>query len=159
MKIAIVGPGRSGKGLGSRYLRDISRLRYTGSTSWHAATDVAAVLGLTPAEAYARRHEDRETWYRECNRLRQNDPAALARRTLADGDICDGVRDEGEILTIQAEGLVQLTIWISRDVAHDSTLKFGRSVADVEIDNNGTVAEFHGRLRRLANAMGVLRTT
>jgi hypothetical protein len=159
LKIAIVGHGRAGKDEAAAYFHEHTRCRYALSTSEVIAPVAAARLGLPVAEAFARRHEDRATWRAIGDEMRANDPAALARETLRHGDICVGIRAIVEIEAVRREGLVGLIIWIDRDVPPDPTLEFGSEQADIVIENRWDLPAFHARLRRLANAMGVLRTT
>ena len=157
LKIAIVGPGRSGKGSVSAWMTAHTRLRYTGSTSTVILPHAARRLGIPEAEAWATRHANRDLWLRLGIELRGDDPAALAREVLRYGDIADGIRDPDEMDATLREGLVYLTLWIDRPVPPDPTLGFGPEVADAVIPNHGTLAELHGRLRRLANSWGVLK--
>ena len=157
MKIAIVGRGRAGKDATAAWLSANTTLHYALSTSQVIAPHAAKRLGLSVDEAFRRRHEDRELWRRLGDELRRDDPARLARETLAVGDLCVGVRARVEMEAVISEGLVDLVLWVDRDVPPDLTLEFDAGLADVILPNHGTVAELHGRLRRLARALGVLR--
>jgi hypothetical protein len=125
LKLAIVGPGRSGKD--------------------------------TAAEWFAARHDRRAIMRAKGDAMRESDPAALAREALKFGDIANGIRAKVEIEAVKLEGLVDLTIWIDREVERDDTLEFGPEVADIIIQNHGGLADFHARLARLARSWGVLR--
>lgn len=155
MKIAIVGPGRSGKDEMAIRLAGTTSLRYSRSTSEVIAPHAAKRLGLSVKEAFRRRHEDRELWYRIGVELRADDPAFLAREVLKDGDIVVGVRDRLELETTCDEGLVDLVVWIDRDVPPDPTLTYGVDLADIIIPNRWELADFHRRIDRLAATWGV----
>lgn len=158
MKIAIIGPSGSGKGFIASRLSGISRLRYWGSTSWAILPHAARELGVNEVTAWATRHEHRETWRRIGDELRAHDPAALARITLTEGDISDGIRSRSEFLAARDLNLFRLTIWVQRDVPEDPTLELDASFADIILDNRVEVEPtLDARLRRLANALGVLR--
>lgn len=157
LKIAILGPSRAGKDVAADWLAANTRLRYTGSCSSVIAPVVAERYGMTVAEAFARRHEDRDLWFRTGNEMRASDPAALARETLRKGDICVGIRSRAEIEAVLSGGLVDLAIWVSRpNLPVDPTLEYGVEMADIVIRNHAGLDEFHGRLHRLAASWGVM---
>lgn len=139
------------------WLKAHSRCRYSFSTSAAIAPYVAGQIGITTAEAFARRHEDRELWRRVGDALRADDPAFLARKTLAGGDLSVGIRARVEIEAVQRERLVDLTLWVDRAVPPDPTLEFGPEMADVVIQNHWGLSELYARLAKFANALGILR--
>ncbi len=158
MRLAIVGPGRSGKDEVAAWFARNTRLRYGGSTSEVIAPHAAKALGLSVAEAFARRHEDRDLWHRLGIELRKHDHAALARAVLKRGDLVVGVRDRVEMETVLAERLVDLAVWIDRPgIPDDPTLEYGPELCDVTIQNHWGLTELHGRLKKFANAIGVLK--
>ena len=157
MKIAIVGPGRSGKDEIADWLKTHTTLRYWGSCSQVILPYAAAEQGIGEAEAWATRHANRDLWFRIGNRLRTGDHAALARKTLENGDICVGVRARAEMQSVIDEGLVDLVLWVSRrGTPDDPTLEFGPELADIVIGNHWGLSELHGRLAKLAKSWGVL---
>lgn len=149
-KIAICGHGRSGKDTAGRWLAENTPLRLGLTTSQVIAPVIAAEDGVSVEVAFARRHQERERWFRRGNELRRNDPAYLVRGCLAGGEIAVGLRNADEIEAARAEGLIDLFVWVERDVPRDPTQTFDASLCDVVILNNGTLAEFHERLRALA---------
>lgn len=157
IKLAIVGPGGSGKSLAAEYLAHVTSLRFTGECSRVICPHAAARLGISEHEAYATRHASRDLWRRLGDDLRAHDPAALARETLREGNICVGIRARVEMDAVRNERLVQWVVWVQRDTPNDSTLEFGPDVADVVIDNNASVEVFCRRLRSFARHLGVLR--
>lgn len=156
LPLALCGPGRSGKDEAALWFRHHCRLAYNRSTSAVICPHIAADLGISEAEAWARRHADRDLWHRKGIALRHADPAALVRDVLRDNDLVVGVRDGDEIRAAREEGLVKLLIWIDRDVPPDPTLQYGPEECDVRLDNRGDLAAFHRRLDRLARALGLL---
>lgn len=156
MKLAIVGPGRAGKDEAARWLSARTRLHYALSTSEVIAPEIARRKGIAVTEAFANRHRDRDEWRRVGDEMRARDPAALARKTLAAGDICVGIRARVEIEAVIRERLVDLVVWVDRDVPEDPTLEYGAEMVDVVILNHWGVEELHGRLERLARTWGVL---
>jgi hypothetical protein len=158
LKLALCGPSKCGKDEVARWLHRNTSLRYTMATSEVIAPVAAERLGISVEVAFATRHRHRDLWRAIGDELRVNDPAYLARRVLADGDLLVGVRSLGEITTAQREGMVDLTVWIDRPgVEKDTTLEFGPEVADMILPNWWGVRELHARVRVHARAWGVLR--
>ena len=159
MKLAIVGPGRSGKDEIANWLHANTSLCYLGySTSRVICPHAARQLGISEDEAFARRHEDRALWRRIGDELRAHDPAHLAREVLKHQDVCVGIRARCEIEAAQRERLVDLTLWVARDVPNDETLEYGSEVADLIIENRQSLSHLHARLSRLARALGLHHT-
>lgn len=154
-RLALCGPGRSGKDEAASWFAAHTRLRYTRSTSEVIAPHVAARLGMEIGEAFAKRHESRQLWFDVGNELRANDPAYLVRECLKDGEIAVGLRNADEVAAARAEHLIDLFIWIDRAVPEDSTMKFGPELCDVIVQNRGTLDEFVGRLAALARFAGL----
>lgn len=157
-RIAFCGPGRSGKDACSTYFARITGLRFAGSMSQYLAPFVAAELGIPTEEAFARRHESdamRMTWYLTGNKLRDADPAKLIRETLHSGEICNGIRDPRELDAGLAEGLIDLLVWVERDVPPDPTQKYGADRCHIVLDNNGTHRQRELRLDALARFAGL----
>ena len=154
-KIAICGPGRSGKDEAARWLASHTKLRFTRSTSEVIAPHAAARLGKGIAESFAERHENRQFWFDVGNELRAGDPAYLVRECLRGGEIVVGLRNADEVVEARRVGLVDLFIWIERDVLRDHTQTFGPELCDVVIPNNGSLEEFFGKLAALARFAGL----
>lgn len=156
-KIAICGHGRSGKDTCARWLAEHTWLRLARTTSEVIAPYRAAELGISVEDAFARRHEERDVWYELGNRLRANDWARLVRETLVNAEICVGIRDPEELAAARSEGLIDLVLWVDRDVPPDPTMKFGAEHCDVIVENRGTLDEFYRRLTALARFAGLLK--
>ena len=157
MKIAICGPGRCGKDTAAHWLKANTSLRYSRSTSEVIVPHVAKKLGLSVEETYRKRHEFRQLMFETGIELRQNDPAFLARTVLAEGDICNGVRDRREMQAVLDEQLVDLAIWIDRPwLPPDPTMGYGLEMCDIIIPNCWGLVDFIPRIARLARTWGVL---
>lgn len=148
-RIAISGPGRSGKDEAAEYLKRHG-FRYSESTSCVITREIARQTGLSFEECHAKRHEHRGRWYHVGNQLREKDPAHLVREVLKTGNVVVGVRDGIEMRAAREKGLVDLVVWIDRDVPPDPTLTYGTELADIIIPNHEGLPEFHARLDRLA---------
>ena len=158
MKIAIVGPGRSGKDTAAEWLDWGGILKYWGSCSRVICPHAARHLGISEEEAWETRHQHRDLWRKIGDHLRRvnRDDAYLARLTLKHGDVCVGIRARAEMDAVLAEKLVDLVIWIEKpDVEPDDTLEFGDDVADVILKNDGTLGRLYHRLGRLVDFAGL----
>lgn len=154
-KIALCGPGRSGKDECAKWFSANTPLRFGRSTSQVIAPYVAERLGVSVPEAFARRHEDRELWFSVGNELRLHDPTFLVRECLRDGEIVVGLRNRDEMIAARSQRLIDLFVWISRDVPHDQTQTYGPELCDIEIENRGTLADLFDRLEALARFAGI----
>lgn len=162
--IALCGYGRAGKDTAAEWLRDHTVLRFSGGCSWTALPYMARRLSedfgrlVTEEEAYRRRHEDRMKWYTYMNEYRKDeyrkdDPARLIRDVLQHSDLVCGVRDRCELLAAREEQLLDLVVWIDRDVPVDPTVTYSIDDCDIVVRNHGTIHEFHQRLYRLARSL------
>lgn len=157
MNLAIIAPSGAGKDLVAVRFSAVSRARFWGSTSMVILPHAARRLRQSIDEAWATRHAHREIWRGIGDELRRDDPAALARHVLARGTLCVGIRARSEFEAARAAGLFALTLWVERPGDPDPTLELDRDDADLIVDNTGTVAALDLKLRRLANALGILR--
>lgn len=150
--------GRAGKDTACEYLASITNLRNAGTCSKYLAKHVAARLGVPVEEAYAKRHENRDLWFRIGNETRERDPAMYVREMMAEGEIGGGIRSEDEYFAARAEGLFDLAVWVDNcRVPDDPTVKVKRHHCDIIIENNGTIYDFYARLFTLARFAGVLK--
>lgn len=162
--LCIVGYGRAGKDTMAEWLADNTPLRHGGSTSVHLTPYVVAhKYGCTVEEAgslafaqvasdeYSNRHANRSEWYEIGNRLRDTDRGVLVRTAMSRGHLLVGVRDTKEIAYGRESGLIDMVIWVSNNRYNsDPTVKFGTEVADVIIENHGTLAEYYRRIAAFA---------
>ncbi len=152
--IMFVGEGRAGKDTACDYLAEITTLRNAGTTSKYLSKYVAKKLGISEADAYARRHESDEMrilWYNTGNEVRTEGPTTLAREALLHGEITGGLRDLEEIRACRVERVADLIVWVeNKRVKKDPTVMFTSAEADIVIENNGTLEEFYERLTRFA---------
>jgi hypothetical protein len=118
---------------------------------------VTARLGLSTEEAFSRRHENRPLWFEVGNELRTPDPTHLARECPNEGEIAVGLRNSDEVKAARAERLIDLFVWVEREVPADPTQTFGPERCDVIVRNDDTLDEFFGRLAALARFARLLR--
>jgi len=162
MKIAICGPGRCGKDTAADWLHDNTTLCYHESTSEAAANMCFAVLKAkygysSVKQAFDDRHNHREEWAKLIWEYNKPDGLTLYRGMLLDGDILNGIRRAPELLALRQKSMIDLVIWIERDVPNDPSLEMASDVADIIIPNNATLAELYKRLQRFASVAQILR--
>lgn len=155
-KVLFVGYGRAGKDEAASYLSTISPLRYAGSFSWAGLPHMAKFLSLHPQVAWETRHQRRQEWKDELDRLRLVDQCFLARRVLEQGEVTAGLRDRLEIDAVKAERLFDHIVWIERPgILIDPTVTFTRDDATALIINDGSLSDFHAKIRRWARVAGI----
>jgi len=69
---------------------------------------------------------------------------------LAKGDIAVGLRNADEVMTARPERLIDLFVWIDREVPHDPIQTFGAELCDVIVSNHGSLDECFLKLMTLA---------
>lgn len=158
-RLLVCGHGRAGKDTACEILEKVTGLKNAGTTSKYLCKFVAAKLGISEEEAYARRHESddmRMLWYHTGNEIRNNDPVCLIKEALKNGEITGGIRDMQEVLGAKQTGTVDLIVWIENNrVKPDPTMKFGSKECDVVIENHWSMGEFEERLKRFAKFAGL----
>jgi len=158
-KLLFVGHSRSGKGEAGLWFDSCTNCSYAGSTSALHVDDIAKELGVSPKRAWEERHSNRAYWRQWYDNYRIKDPSALVRESFLKGNIAEGTRARCEMDAVARYQLADLVIWVDRDGLLDPTLEFGPEVADFVINNNGTLEDYHCRLRRLASTLrGVVLT-
>ena len=163
MRLAIVGPGQSGKTTAARWLSEHTPLRYVESTSAAAAKVVCSHPSMRDRydsleACYADRRNHRQQWRDIILEHNQPDGLRLYREMAEQNDILDGIRDARELQACRDAGLVDAAVWIQRDVPADPSLGFGPEAADYVIDNNSTFEELYRQLRELADRLGIAET-
>lgn len=157
MKIAIIAPGNSGKCEASLFLRTEYGLRYRESTSefaTHFVRPALARIGIhypNERSCWLDRRNHRQFWCDEIERYHKYDKARMYREMAETHDIIDGLRKQADLAACRAEGIVQIAIWIERPNCIDPTCEIRASDCDAVIRNDGTLAEFLGRLREWAD--------
>lgn len=156
--IAFLGYGRAGKDEAAAYLAQQRQYTYAGSTSEAATPLVAQALGCPPDVAYRDRHQQRMFWKAFCEELRKPDPTILVRMSLANGDVLAGLRGYSELKTCLDCSVINIAVWVDRpDVPPDPTVDFTEDDCHLTVRNAGSLAEYHARLDKLFDIMGLPR--
>lgn len=151
--LAILGMGRAGKDEAGLFLAKTFNHVTPKSSSLNALPFVAHMIGIDAGHAYAERHQHREFWVEACNQLRRPDLTTLARWCLGQCDFAVGLRGRDEVPAVVKGGVVDLTIWVSRDVPTDPTVEFTSKECDFVVENHWSLEEFHTRLTRIGRAI------
>lgn len=110
----------------------------------------------SPEHAHASRHRSRELWRELIALYNAPDKTTLAREILAQADVYDGMRCAEEFAA--SRHLFDYVVWVdasARVGTVDPTLTISRDVADLVIDNNGTLDDLRGAAVRLGERLGV----
>lgn len=162
MKIAVCGPGRSGKDTVSHWLREHTTLRYVSSTSEAAAqlcfTQLKDRYGYTSVdEAFKDRHNHRVEWANVIWEYNKPYGITLYEEMLDTNDILNGIRRSGEIRSLQQHRLIDLTIWIDRPNTNDPSCEMDMDDADIVIRNHTSFTDLYRRLTNFAKVARILR--
>jgi dephospho-CoA kinase len=106
--------------------------------------------------AYAKRADHRELWCELISLYNTPDKSTLAREVLSRADVYDGMRCAKEFEA--SRHLFDYVVWVdasARVPTVDPTLTISRDVADLVIDNNGTLDDLRGAAVRLGERLGV----
>jgi len=171
MKIAICGPGGSGKDTVAAWFRDNTTLEYKHSTSYMMREYVFNRMRTFNQEidkspnypdyenseaCYYDRARFRKCWASLIDKYNRDDAARLYKECAAIQDIITGIRTKREFLAAQKAGVFQLSIWVHRLSGDgDETQEYGPEYCDIEIRNEGELTSVYAKLIRLAMAMWI----
>lgn len=153
-KILILGYGRGGKDTMAEYLRDKYGYQFTSSSEYAAKKFICEslrhLMGYESfSECYEDRHNWRSLWYELICAYNKDNPARLASEMISDGyDIYVGMRSKIELQACLDASVFDCTVWVDGAdrtgyIEPESSCTVTPDMADVVIDNNGTLEEFH----------------
>lgn len=165
--ILVLGHGGHGKGELCKLLTELYGAECLSSSRAalpHIYPALQAVRNLSdrddpyksPDDAHAQRHLEREVWRELIALYNTPDKSTLAREILAQADVYDGMRCAEEFAA--SRHLFDYVVWVdatARVGTVDPTLTISRDVADLVIDNNGTLDDLRGAAVRLGARLGV----
>ena len=161
LKIGISGHGGAGKDEAGKILAESTTLRYVAGTSKFAEAIVYERWGYQfypdVFTCWQDRRSHRQKWAEIIGEFNRDDPVALYRRCLANQDMLTGIRYGHEFRACKAAGLVDLWIWIERDVPPDPTMEYTKDDCDFTIENNGDIASLTRKLLAIARAWNVVK--
>ncbi len=161
-KLLIVGSARHGKDTFAEILRDIYGYKFKSSSQ--AAADIFIYDELkvkygyeTSEECFEDRVNHRPEWHQMICDYNKDDQARLAKDILKNADCYVGMRDTDEIKECMRQGLFDLIIWVDaserKDEEGKDSFNIDKSIADVIVENNGTLEEFEERVDRIAKIL------
>lgn len=111
----------------------------------------------TPEECFEDREGHRQEWYELILDYNKDDRARLAKGILERADCYVGMRDHGEITECMNQGLFDLIIWVDASgrlpLEPSTSFNIDMSCADIIIENNGTLDEFKGKVKRIGSIL------
>lgn len=116
---------------------------------------IARDLNMSEEETWAKRHEMREYWKNWCNRYREKDQSALAKKMIEQCEIVVGLRDKPELEACRKDGIIDQYIWIHRDVPKDPTVTFTADDCDLVIYNTSSLTNFYSKLYSWLNLSNI----
>lgn len=154
--IAFLGHSGCGKDTAAICLALRTGITYEGSLSKYLLPEVCAVLQCPIShELFLERHKYRDIWKKCADELREKDPLVLVRRSLKNSPLITGFRSRKEFEAAKKEKLIDLTIWIERDVFFDPTLELDKDDADIIIENIKTIGVLNYKMLKLAKFAGI----
>lgn len=165
--ILVLGHGGHGKGELCKLLTELYGAECLSSSEAalpHIFPALQAALSYTTqpypsdlAEAHELRHLCRDVWKELIALYNTPDKTTLAREVLSRADVYDGMRCVKEFEA--SRHLFDYIVWVdasARVPTVDPTLTISRDVADLVIDNNGTLDDLRGAAVRLGERLGVV---
>lgn len=157
-KLFVVGWGRHGKDQFAEYMREFyPHISFVSSSLFVAEQAVFPHLkeryGYENVEqAYDDRHNHRAEWKQLISEYNKDDKAKMARELFEKHDIYVGIRCREELEA--ARELSDLVIWVDRSKyvppEGEESMTITKDMADIIVDNNGSLAELRERARRIA---------
>lgn len=155
--VMILGYGRHGKDTAADFL---SKNGYTvTSSSEYAARNVVfpvlvPIYGyMTATECFEDRHNHRKEWFDIITEYNRDDRGRLTKNMLSDGyDVYIGLRNKEELEAVRH--LYDLIIWVDATkrigcIEDEESCTITPDMADIIIDNNGSVEQLEHKLRRV----------
>lgn len=132
--IMVIGHGRSGKDTFAAFLAYYLKCDYLGSSQVACEQAVFPHLDyITPEECYDDRHNHRETW-RDLISKYNKDPSRLGKYIYSQCNIYCGIRSKREFEALK--DLIDVTIYVVRDVPVDPTFELKLEDADCYVHNS-----------------------
>ena len=160
-KLIVIGYARHGKDTVCELLRDEYGLSYKSSSEFCAERVVFPAMAQnynTASECFADRGNNRERWFNIIADYTKADQARIGRELLQEHDIYCGIRRPEELRAVQGLGIAEYTIWVDAcDRLPPEDVKsctVEARMADLIIDNNGTLEDLQANVAAVANIIG-----
>lgn len=161
-KLLIIGHARHGKDTVAEIL--LEHYGYQFKSSSELAAEIFIYDELKEKygyqnfqECYIDRMNHRSEWYNLIKDYNQPDRAKLAKEILKMADCYVGMREREEILECVKQKLFDLIIWVDRSehlpLEPADSFNIDKSLADIIIDNNGSLADLVHKVFRLGKLL------
>ncbi len=160
MKLLIIGHGRHGKDTAADFINQALGLKSESSSMICAREFIYEELKekynyKTFEECYEDRHNHRTEWFDRIAAYNTPNKTRLGRKIWEFSDVYIGIRNDEEFYAIEEAGLYDFCIWVDAcerlPLEPWESMKLDRDMADIIIDNNGTLEQFHENLEHLVN--------
>ena len=157
MKVYVIGHGECGKDTICEIMNELHGISFSTS-SWHATPFVRgyiyADLGISyesDKDCHEDRRNHRQTWREAIESYCFDDKTRMSREIFEKSMIYSGIRSYEEFKA--SAHMSDLVIWIDRDVPEDPTLDIPREVADIIVDNNGSLEDLRDSAYRIGRIL------
>ena len=160
MKVLIIGHARHGKDTVGELFEEYAGMKAISSSYILAREFLADLMNTkygqkyqTFEECFEDRSNFRKEWYDEITAYNTPDKTKTARLILQFADIYVGMRNSDEAYACIDQDLFDLVIWVDASdrlpLEPKSSFNIDKSIADIIIDNNGTLNQLKRRIKRL----------
>lgn len=161
-KLLIIGHARHGKDTVAEILLNYYGYQFKSSSEQAAEIFIYEELKEKYGyqnfqECYIDRMNHRAEWYNLITNYNQPDRAKLAKEILKSVDCYVGMREREEILECVKQKLFDLIIWVDRSehlpLEPADSFNIDKSLADIIIDNNGSLSDLKRKVIRLGKLL------
>lgn len=165
-KIILLGHARHGKDTVAEMLRDDYGYSFESSSMFCAERVMMPYFNSKPGVGYASPEEcfedrihHRATWFDQIEAYNYPDRSRLAREMFERNDVYVGMRSKRELAACQNAGVADLVIWVDasdRLPPEDaSSCTVEPYMADLIVDNNGTLEDLRFAVKTLVEGQGL----
>lgn len=156
VKIAVCGNGGCGKSHACKLISQFTTLKYHHSTSFELKQLIYRYCKnkyKTIDDCWHDRKNNRELWAKIIADYNKVDEVRLYREMIISHDILDGIRRPNELIACLKQGIVDISLWIERELTVDSSNLITKDDCDIIIINNGSLEAFEEKLSRFCDLL------
>jgi dephospho-CoA kinase len=162
IRLLIIGHGRHGKDTVAEYFAEYFGLTFESSS--YAAARIFLYKALKEkygykdfTECYNDRGNRRTEWYNLICEFNKDNKTRLCEAILEHADCYVGLRDLLEVKECMRKELFDLIIWVDASerlpLEDSSSFNISKDLADIIIENNGTLDMLHDKLSKLGRVV------